>query len=255
MKLRSLFLCAVFISAGIAFALAEEPASENTLRECTYFLGNPTAAEDSNTATLSFYNTAEKGIIDLPPIERNGFAGTGRNDYAIEYKNESTGPAVHDASVSAARESLPPAENILSNGDTTTAPTASRSSDDPQSLYVYDFSSSFYDSVTGKIGFTARNGKENPLVFSEVIAETADSSQLPEKETYSFLAFVKNVFTNAQSGEQIIFDSSYLKKEEEENAAVSFISVIAAPFSLLSVSLCIGLLIILFTSTGKKENA
>ena len=232
MKLRNCFLSAVIFSVGTAFAFAEEPVDEDTFRETTYTFNSSSVAEGFNASTLSFCKTAETNASDATMSDNNGNDETWRerNDYTIGYKNNDISPLSQEDSNSAA-----PDKN--------------------ESLRVYDFSLSFYDSVTDEIGFTARGDRENPLVFSDVIAEAPINSQLPNQEIFSLLSFDKNVFTNSQNWGQILTGGYYYEEEEEENAFLLFSSMITIPFAILSVSLGVGFLLIVFTSTRNKTNA
>ena len=123
-----------------------------------------------------------------------------------------------------------------------------------ESLLFYDFSLPFQDGVMEKVGFAARDDRKNPLVFYEVIAEAPESVQMTEKETYTFLSFDKKAFTNARNWGHVIFGGSQIDEEKESIVFVIFSSTIMIPVTILSISLSIGLFVVFFTSTGKKEN-
>ena len=232
MKLRNSLITAVFFSVGIAFAFAEAPVDEDTFRETTYTFDNFSPAENLNAYALSFLKTSENNASDSTLSEQNGSTETGseRNDYTIGYKNNGTSPSFHANSPSAAP-------------------------DGNESLSLYDLSNSFYDSVTEEIGFTARGDRANPLVFSEVIAAAPNNSQMPNQEIFSLLSYDKNVFTNAQNWGQILSGGYYYPEEEEENLFILFGSMITVPFAILTLTLGVGFLLILFTSILNKENA
>lgn len=253
MKLRNIFFAAVFLSVGIAFAVAEEPADEDTLRETTYTFGNSVADEAEETYPLSFNKIAENESGDMPLFECNGLAGTGRNDYTVDYNHDGMSPTFQEPSTPAKAQAPPsPAGRSLSN-DNTAAQTTSPDLGKRKSLPVYDFSVSFYDSITDRIGFTALEGRGNPLVFSEVIATETDSPQMPDNKVYSFLSFEKKLFTNEQNGAKILPGGSNIGNKTEENAFFTFSSTIAVPFAALSLILCVGFLIVVFTSSKKKD--
>ena len=121
-------------------------------------------------------------------------------------------------------------------------------------LHVYDFSVPFDDKVTETIGFTNRDGRENPLVFHEVIPETTDISLLSDDGSYLFLSFIKNTFTNDQNGGKVLTGDSYLDEGAKESIFDIISSLFTIPFALLSIAVCAGTLLIMFTSTGKKAN-
>ena len=231
MKLRNCFLTAVFFSVGIAFAIAEETVDEDTFRETTYTFDNSSTAERFNAYNLSFSKSARNKAADSTRLESNGVdeTGSGGNAYAIGYKND-------DA-------------NLISEGNSdTTAP------DKNNSPNVYDLSISFYDSIPEEIGITARADVENPLVFTDIIAEAPNNIQLPPQETFALLFFDKNVFTSAHNWGQILSESYYYNVVEEDNAFVLFGSMITIPFACLSVTLALGYLLIIYTSGGHKTN-
>lgn len=231
MKLRNSFITAVFFSAGITFAFAEAPVDEDTFRETTYTFESFSSADKLNAYALSFFQTSENNGGDSVQSEQNGITGTGseRNDYTIGYKNNGTSPSFHANSTSAAP-------------------------DGNETLSLYDLSNSFYDSVTEEIGFTARGERENPLVFSDFIPSAPNDSQLPNQEIFSMLSYDKNVFTNAQNWGQILLGGYYYEPKEEENIFLLFGSMITVPFAILSFTLGIGFLLIIFTSIWNKEN-
>lgn len=220
MKLRNWSLtAAVVFFVGIAFAVAEEPADEDTFRETTYTYDTSLVPdlEGSSDFPLSFYKTAGNGADDATLFEQIGIAGSGRSDESA-------------------------------------ASATSRTSGEDMSLRVFDLSSSFSGSVTEEIGFTARSDRGNPLVFSEVIAESPNKSQSAGNETYSLLTFDKKAFTNARNWGQIISGGSNFNDGEEEGFLVFFSSIVTIPFAILSFSICIGFLLIMFTTSGKKSN-
>jgi len=232
MILRNCFLTAALFAVGIVFAFAEEPIDEDTFRETTYSFDNSTAAEDLNTNSLSFSKTAGNEAGDSTLFEHIGVDETGNepNDYTIGYTIGGITPVFHEDS-----ESADPDEN--------------------ESLPIFDFSVSYYDSITDEIGFTARADVENPLVFSEVFAEAPNNSQLPNQETFALLFFDKQIFTSAHNWGQILSGGYYFGETEEESAFLSFSSMMTIPFAILSVGLSIGFLLIMFTSiTGNKTN-
>lgn len=232
MMLRNCFLTVVLFSAGIAFAFAEEPIDEDTFRETTYSFDSSAATERLNTSKLSFRKTAGNEAGDSARFEHDIIAGTGsgQSDYTIEEIKKSISPAFHEDSTSAA-------------------------TDANKSLRVYDLSTSFHDSIPEEIGFIARSDVDNPLVFSEVFVEAPNNSQLPNQETFSLLAFDKKVFTSANNWGQILSGGYYYEGEEEESAFLLFSSMITIPFAILSITLGIGFLLIMYTSiTGNKTN-
>ena len=68
------------------------------------------------------------------------------------------------------------------------------------------------------------------------------------------LSYDKNVFTNAQNWGQILLGGYYYEPKEEENIFLLFGSMITVPFAILSFTLGIGFLLIIFTSIWNKEN-
>ena len=231
MKLRNYFLTAVFFSVGIASAFAEEAVDEDTFRETTYTFDNSIAGGGLNAYSLSFSKTAGNTPDDSTMFERDGATdtGSGRNDYSTDYKNDGISSTYHEDSAS-------------------TAP------DENKSLRVYDLSTSFYDAVTEEIGFTAHGDVKNPLVFSDVMVQAPNKSQLPNQETFSLLSFDKRMFTSAHNWGQILSGGYYYEGDEEENAFLLFSSMITIPFACLSITFGVGVLLIMYTSTGSKTN-
>ena len=98
MKHRNVFLFAVIFSAGIASAVAEEPADENMRRETTYLFGS-SVTEGTSIYTPSFsYRTAGDNADETLLSEHSGLAGTesGRDDYSAGYKNDGTNKKKHE---------------------------------------------------------------------------------------------------------------------------------------------------------------
>ncbi len=228
MKLRNCFLTAVFFSVGMAFAIAEEAVDEDTFWETTYTLDRSGAAETINAYTLSFSKTTWNKTGDSTQLAPNGIdePRNGRNDYTTGYKNDGA--------------------DMAFQGDSD-----SDAPDPNESRNIYNLSNSFYDSIPEEIGFTARDDVENPLVFTDIIAEEPNDMQLPNQETFSLLFFDKNMFTSAHNWGQILSESYYYDGGGKENVFVSFSSVITVVFACLSVMFGMGFLLILFTVIGK----
>lgn len=254
MNLRSVLLPAVSFSLGIAFALAEEPADENTRRETTYLFGDVTNTEGTSTYARFFFDSAENDTSNMTRFEDNGSAGieSGRNDYSAGYRKNDVIPRIHAASFSGDSRSLSHAENeSAKNG---TAPQAALpDSGNGEALRWYDFSVSFDDSVSEEIGLTRRKDGNTPLFPFEGIAEPPVISRL-SNNAYSFLAFEKNTFTAEQNRAQLLSGNSYTDNSEEETIFDLISTVISIPFAMISVAVCSGLILVAFTSTGKKTN-
>ena len=230
MILRKCFPTAVFFSVGIAFAIAEEPVDEDMFRETTYTFDISGAAERFNTYNLSFSKTTGTKAGDATLLEANGFdeAGSGRNDYTTGHENDGGSLTFQEDSASVA-----PDRNELRN--------------------IYDLSVSSYDSIPEGIGFIAHKDVDNPLVFTDIIAEAPNNFQLPNQETISLLSFDRNVFTRARNWGQIL-SGYYYEVGKKENELVLFGSMITIPFACLTVALGVGFLLIMFTSIGNKTN-
>ena len=140
MKRRNVFLFAVIFSAGIASAVAEEPADESARRETIYFFGSSAVPEGTKIYTPSFvYDTAEDSADGSIVFELNVSPGTEsvRDDYSSGYKNDGTNKK-HEASAAAD----PPEKSEVSEAETSGTAT-SRASDGNEMLHVYDFSVPF----------------------------------------------------------------------------------------------------------------
>ena len=251
MKRRNVFLFAVIFSAGIASAVAEEPADESARRETIYFFGSSAVPEGTKIYTPSFvYDTAEDSADDSIVFEFNVSHGTKsvRDDYSSGYKNDGTNKK-HEASAAAD----PPEKSEFSEVETS-VPAASRASDGNEMLHVYDFSVLFDSSVTETIGFTGRDGRDDPLYLAELSLMTPDNILLSENGSFSFLSFEKNAFTKDQTGAKILVGDSYRDDTVEETIFEIFSSMFTIPFTLLSLAICGGSILILFTSSGKKAN-
>ena len=258
MKLRNVFSFAVIFFAGIAFAVAEEPADENMRRETTYLFGRSVVTEGTKIYTPSFvYSTAENNGDDTTQFERSGFTGneSGRDDYSAGYRNDGINKKRNEAESADRQEQEPEfSEEDEPEKDETAAPETSSTSDGNETLHIYEFSVPFDDRVTETIGFTGGDGVDNPLVFAEVIPKLPDNSQLSDDGSYLFLSFEKNAFTNDENAAKILTGDSYDDEGEEESVFDIISKSFTIPFALLSIVVCGGLILVMFTSTGKKTN-
>lgn len=256
MNLRSVFSHAVVFSLGIAFAVAEEPADENTRRETTYLFGDVKDTEGTSTYARFFYDSAENDTSDMTRFQYDGTAGieSGRNDYSAGYKKSDVIPRIREASFSGeTRPPLPPEESESETDETAPQAAASYEPDNGEPLRVYDFSISFDDSVPEEIGFTRNKDGNSPVFPFEGIAEPTDNSRLSDN-AYTFLAFEKNAFTAEQNRAQLLSGNSYTDNDDEKTIFDLISSVISIPFAMISVAVCSGLILVAFTSTGKKTN-
>ena len=254
MNLRNVLFPAVFFSLGIAFAVAEEPADENTRRETTYLFGDVTTAEGTSTYARFFYDSAEYDASDMTRFgDGSARSENGRNDYSDGYKKDDIIPRIHAASYSGdAPPPRPPAES--DSATNATAPqTASSDSDGSKALRFYDFSISFDDCVSEEIGLTRRNDGDEPLFPFEVVVKPPDISLLSDN-AYSFFAFEKNTFTAEQNRAQLLSGNSYTKNDNEESIFDIISSLFSIPFALVSIAVCSGLILVGFTSAGKNSN-
>jgi len=258
MNLRNALLHAVCFSLGIAFAAAEEPADENTRRETTYLFGEVTATEGTSTYARYFFASAENDASDMSRFDYdNGSAGieSDRNEYSDGYKKEDVIPRIHAASYSGDTRSpqLSAESESATTGTASQAASRGPAKDGEDALRVYDFSVSFDDSVSEAIGFTESNDRNKPVFFFESTAEQPDNPLMSDN-AYTFLTFEKNTFTIEQNRVQLLSGNSYTDNDEKETIFDIISTLISIPFAMVSVAVCLGLILVAFTSTGKKTN-
>lgn len=255
MNLRNVFLSAVIFSVGIASAVAEEPADENTRRETTYLFGD-SAAEGTSSYTR-FLDFAENDPADAMLFEHSGSNGSesGLSDYSVGYTKGDIYLKRHEASTPAdSRDPLLSAEKDPAKDETAQQAASRLSDEDIVALHFYDLSVSFADSVSETIGFTGRDNRNNPLVFFEVAAETPDNLLLSDNGSYKFLSFEKNAFSEESNRAKLLSGNTLADYDDEENIFDIISSLLSIPFALVSIALCSGLMLVMFTSTGKKTN-
>lgn len=223
MKICNILLAvALFLSVGIIVAVAEEPADEDTRRDDIYTFGNSTAVKGKNAFTQYFYNTPRSNPLTITLPLYKGIAETesGRSLYSVENRFTISNANADEASY---------ADN---------------------EMHVYDFDSSFDDSVMEKIGFIGRYVKDNVPDPFLVNARAPEGFQSLDNGTYAVLAFDKKVSKDSQNRPKIMSDGSYLGdyKETQDYSASPY----SAPMSLLLLLICFCIILVMHTTTEVK---
>lgn len=258
MKLRSVFsAAALFLSAGVAFALAVEPADETTRRETIYPFRNPTPPENNNTFARYFSDNAGNSTLTITLIPYTSITETEdvQGLYSIGHiiNSKPRGSSDEGSALSGdARTSQSDAGSKQAESETT-APVANRAIGEDR-LPAYDFSVPFDKSITEEIGFTDIRDidDENELGFLRSEDKEPDDSQISENRSYSILAFEKRAFHNSPNRAQILFGGDYnkkFKKMDDDEISVP----VAFPLSMLTFAIGAAILLTVFTSAEKKE--
>ena len=247
MKLRNILLSAeLFLFAGIASAVAEDPADEDARRETIYITG-AAVPEAGNNYMQYFLDTAGNGSLGTALFRYDGAAATEDVGYAAGYEKDDANEAFHDDPASADNKATDAGGDPGETG--MTAPAESRPSGS-DGLHAYDFALSYDYSITPEIGFTGREeGADNS---DSAIAEPAasDDSRVPDKGPQSVLVFEKNAFKNGQINAQLIENDSRLEDSEEEGGILS----LSGPIALLLVGVGIGIVLVMHTVTENKSS-
>lgn len=258
MRLRFLFAAALFLSFGIAFAIAMEPADERTRRDTIYPFRNPTPPERNNIFARYFFDNDGNNTLTIILNPYIGITETEKVQslYSAGYISKSKPRNSSDEDVPLSDVKTPQSDDGSGQAETETAAPAGNRVVDEDCFPVYDFSIPFDESITEEIGFTGLydSDDENELGFLRNEDKDPDDSQQSENGPYSFLVFEKKAFHNSPNRGQILFGGDYKKKfkkidgDDDENS-VPF----ALPLSMLFLAIGTGILLTMFTSTGKKE--
>jgi hypothetical protein len=225
MRLRNFFLAAaIFLSAGMVSAVAEEPAEGETRRETTHASGSRANENGQKAFTRSVPDTPDSSILtDILP-QYSVIAGTedGRSRFPIgNYYNDET-PSTDEA------------------------PAFRR---DDVERHVYDFASPFDNSILNGLGFTGRKDSETESDLPEANAEQPDAFQLSDNGAYSILVFEKKVFRNDQNRPKIMSGGVYDRDIQEEEVSSSPLST---PILMLITMITFCIILVIATTVGLK---
>ncbi|MBR4255444.1 MAG: hypothetical protein IKQ16_10185 [Lentisphaeria bacterium] len=239
MNLRNILLPAVlFLSVGLASAVAEDPLDEDARRETIFTFGGA-VPEGDNAYARFLLDAAENDPLcaalllrygGAAEMENGGFSVDYERDGAHAVSQEASGP---DDAASAAE---------AGSGKAATAGSAAFRNHGDDARRAYDFAISFEDSVTEEIGIAGREDGAEKNVFSVAETGASDDSRLLDKGT-AVLFFEKNACKNGQISSQFIVSSSRLEDSEEEDGILS----LSTPIALLLVALGGGIVIVIHT--------
>jgi len=106
MKLRSLFPIAIFfLSAGIDFSVAGEPADEESRRETIYSFGIPSAAESKNIFSGYFFDSAGNSTRAVKLLQYKSIAET--ESIWSRYSTDDTDNGLRAYDLSVSLDSIP----------------------------------------------------------------------------------------------------------------------------------------------------
>ena len=242
MKLRNLLLSVLVFSAGTVFAV--DPVTQDDVAQTTYEMGTST----SGGHTQYFYNTSGNNTLTVTLLQYSGDATTenGWTYYAVGYQADGTTETFNEAlTLSNA--------NITGRtlSDTEIAGlTTYRTLEPGETLNAYEFTLTFDQETTEKIGFAGRNGDNKKLVFSTVNEEKSNDFHFSDKTTSSVLFFGKNAFENGQIKAQIMSSGSYVASGDGTPMGAP----LPAPVVTLLIALGFGAALVMYRNR-KQANA
>lgn len=252
MRFRIFFPAAAFFLAfGFAFAFAIEPSDEKDRRETIYPFRSPASAESSNTFARYFSDYAGNSIltIRLFPYKSITEPESAWSFYSARQFFDSSINNTSDEGAPLSDARMPQSESAAE----TTAPTSNRIAGEV-SPPVYDFSIPFNERITEEIGYTGPRGNDDEYELGFLIDEFKEpkDSQLSDNGLFSSLVFQKKASLNNPNSAHILFGGDYDKKfrKTDDSADISF----STPFALFFFTLGVGIVMVMFTSTGKREN-
>lgn len=257
MRLRNIFpAAAFFLTLGAAFAFALEPADDNTRRETIYPFRYPTSAESNNIFVQYFFDKTGNNTltIKLIPYKSITEAEDAWSFHTSEhvFNNSTNTPSNEDLPLSDDRMSQSDTGSILTEAEAS-APAAKRVVDE-DTLPVYDFSIPFDDSIPEEMGFTESQDSddEDELGFLKDEFKKSRDSQLSDNGLYSSLVFNKKAYLNSPNSTHILFGGDYGKsfQEKSDEAGISF----STPVALFFLTLGAGIVLVMYTATGKNES-
>ena len=229
MKLRSYHLAAaLFLFAGIAFAVALEPADEDSRRETIYTFHSPIATESRKTFERLFYDTARKEDLTIKLLQYSSIAET--ESVWGSYSTED-----HNGGGNTGSAAAPDSDGRVAGED---------------GFHVYDLAAPFGDRITEDIGFTGRRGGEYELNFGEAETREPEQYQLPENGASGILVFDKSFFLANENKAQILFGDPYAG-DFNDNDVVAL--PLALPIALLFLAIGAGIVLIIFTTIDDKK--
>ena len=192
MKLHNLLLAsALFLSAGIASALDETPADEETIHSFTFSTNNDTY----------YWQTSGNNTLSVTLMQYKGDAENekGWTYYAVGYNKD--GIAWEQALT------------LDNTGITGVEITGDEKNALPQyregEFDAYRFDVSFNNEDIEKIGIKGRNGSGNQVVYSADNDQATNKTHFSDKDTETVLFFGKNQFSNGQIAAVITAGGSY----------------------------------------------
>ena len=259
MVFRNIFSAAIlFFSADVAFAVAEEPADEETRRETTYTIFNPATADSKTLFARYFYDPAGNNRLTIRLPQYNGIAET-----ESVWNHFSTGFNPGGAQ-GASKEDLPrPNDNDDDNDNNpaTVQSTAETGLAEPEPANpaenhiagdihsVYDFSVHYENSITEAIGHTGRGDTENGFGVPEIETERLGNGQPPDNGVYSILVFEKEASSNILNRAKIHFEETNADMFNDDDGYKS--SPLTIPIALFFFMIGAGFLLVFFTSIDK----
>ena len=255
MRLRHFFPAAVFFLAfGIAFTFAAEPADEKDRRETIYPFRVPATAESSSIFAQYFSDNAGNNslTITLIPYKRITLS---ENVWSF-----SSARLLSNKSINTSDEDLPLSDARMPQSDIGSIPADAAATDpaanrvvDEDRLSFYDFSIPFSETITEEIGFTEPSDSDDEFELSFLKDEFREprDSKLSENGLYASLVFHKKAFLNSPNSTHILFGGDYNKKisTKDDTAGISF----STPVALFFLTLGVGLILVMYTASGKKE--
>ena len=267
MRLRNFFpAAAFFLTFGIAFAFALEPADEKDRRETIYPFRYPASAESNSVFFHYFFDNAGNNTLTITLFPYNGLTMP-ENVWSFDAAKQTLNNSANNTS----DEDLSLSDDQISQSDTdadtdtdtdtdstlaeaeTTDPTANRVFDEDKHS-IYDLSIPFGESIPEEIGFTGPDDSDDEyeLSFLEDRFKEPKDSQLSDNGPYSSLVFSKKAFLNSPNSAQILFGGAYKEsfKKKDDAAGISF----STPVALFFFTLGVGIILVIFTSMEKNEN-
>ena len=244
MKLRNLLLSALVFSAGAVFAV--DPVTQDDVAQTTYEMGTST----SGGHTQYFYNTSGNNTLTITLLQYSGDATMekGWTYYAVGYQADGTTETFNEALT---------LNNANITGrtlsDTEIAGlTTYRTLEAGETLNAYEFTLTFDQETTEKIGFAGRNGDNKKLVFSTVNEEPTNNYHFSDKSTSSILFFGKNAFADGNLKAQIMSSGSYVGNGSGDGTPMG--APLPAPVVTLLIALGFGAALVMYRNR-KQANA
>jgi hypothetical protein len=225
MKLHNILLtAALFISAGIASALDESPADEETIQSFTF-----------NTANNVYYwQTAGNNTLTVTLMQYKGEATDedGWTYYAVGYDKDGI---AWEQALTLENENISGTE--ITGKDKAALPTYRNGDFD-----AYKFDVSFNDKEIEKIGIRGRNGSGNQNVYSADNNQATNKTHFSDQNTETVLFFGKNQFQNGTIAAVITAGGSYVNNGNGGNMGAP----LPAPVATLLIALGFGAALLMY---------